>query len=322
MSGLTEFSKTYKPFAYPWAMAATEEHENFHWHEGEASIQDDVGDWQRLLSPSEKNLIHQILRLFTQSDVNVGGNYAEHYIPYFKNNEIRNMLLSFAAREGVHQRAYALLNDTINLPESDYRAFLDYEEMSDKMDYMVEMDMSSPFSVGLALAKTIFNEGVSLFGAFTMLLNFQRFGKMKGMCEVVRWSIRDESMHVQGMLKLFKQFLKEHPEIVDDTFKRCIYDMARSIYLLEERFIDLAFEMGEVQGLDKEDVKQHIRYLCDRRLEQLGLKPNFHEETTPLPWFDELMGGTVFANFFEGKVTDYQVVSMTGEWGDCYGSMS
>lgn len=186
---LTEFSETYRPFKHEWAMKLAVEHEDNHWHEGEANLESDVADWQRNLTPEEKNLIHQILRLFTQSDVQVGGNYCEHYIPYFKNNEIRNMLLSFAAREGIHQRAYALLNDTINLPESDYRAFLDYEEMADKMEYMGEMDMSSPFSVGLALAKTVFSEGVSLFGAFAMLLNFQRHKKMMGMCEIVRWSI-------------------------------------------------------------------------------------------------------------------------------------
>lgn len=315
---LTTFSKTYKPFSFPWAMTIAAEHENIHWHEGEANLEGDVEDWQRKLSPEEKNLIHQILRLFTQSDAQVGGNYCEHYIPYFKNNEIRNMLLSFAAREGIHQRAYALLNDTINLPESDYQAFLEYEEMADKMEYMSDMDMSSPFSVGLALAKTVFSEGVSLFGAFAMLLNFQRFGKMKGMCEIVRWSLNDESMHVEGMAKLFKTFCEEHPEIVDDTFKRCIYDMARSVYVLEERFLDLAFELGDVQGLAKDEVKSYIRYLCDRRLTQLGLKPNFNEEECSLPWLDDLMGGTTFANFFESRVTDYEVVGLTGSWKDAY----
>lgn len=318
MSGLTEFSKTFKPFQYPWAMQIAEEHENLHWVEGEANLESDVKDWQSNLSPEEKNLVHQILRLFTQSDVQVGGNYCEHYIPYFRNNEIRNMLLSFAAREGIHQRAYALLNDTINLPESDYLIFLEYEEMADKMEYMADMDMSSPFSVGLALAKTVFSEGVSLFGAFAILLNFQRYGKMKGMCEIVRWSVGDESVHVEGMAKLFRTFCNEHPEIVDDTFKRCIYDMARSVYLLEERFLDLAFELGDVEGLTKEDIKSYIRYLCDRRLTQLGLKPNFNEEECSIPWFDELMGGTTFANFFESRVTDYEVVGLSGAWGDVY----
>lgn len=318
MSRLIEFSKTFKPFQYPWAMKIAEEHENLHWVEGEANLEGDVEDWQRNLAPNEKNLIHQILRLFTQSDVQVGGNYCEHYIPYFKNNEIRNMLLSFASREGIHQRAYALLNETINLPESDYEAFLEYEEMADKMEYMADMDMNSKTSVGLALAKTVFSEGVSLFGAFAMLLNFQRFGKMKGMCEIVRWSILDESIHVEGMAKLFRTFCDENPEIVDDSFKRSIYDMARSIAFLEERFISLAFELGNIEGLTQEEVKSYVRYLCDRRLTQLGLKPNFHEETCSIPWFDEIMTGTTFANFFESRVTDYEVVGLAGKWDSAY----
>lgn len=130
----------------------------------------------------------------------------------------------------------------------------------------------------------------------------------------------DESMHVEGMAKLFREHCNENPEIVDDTFKRCVYDMARSVYSLEEKFIDLAFELGDVKGLTREEVKGFIRYLLDRRLQQLGLKANFHEEKCPLPWFDEIMGNVTFANFFESRVTDYQVVGMSGKWGDAYDS--
>lgn len=189
-NSLTTPSITYRPFREEWAMSLAVEHENMHWVEGEADLAEDVKDWKHNLTPSERNLVHQILRLFTQSDAQVGGNYSSHYIPHFENNEIRCMLLSFAAREGVHQRAYALLNDTINLPESDYSAFLEYEEMADKIDFMATMNMNSPTDVALALSKTVFSEGVSLFGAFALLLNLSRFGKMKGMCEIVRWSIK------------------------------------------------------------------------------------------------------------------------------------
>lgn len=310
-------SKTYRPFKYPWAMKAAEEHENTHWHEGEANLEGDVADWQNNLTEAERNLVHQILRLFTQSDAQVANNYCEHFIPFFKNNEVRAMLLSFAAREGIHQRAYALLNDTINLPESDYQAFLSYKEMSNKLEFMSEMDMSSPQAVGLSLAKSVFSEGVSLFGAFAMLLNFQRFGKMKGMCEVVRWSILDETEHVQGLVNLFRTWCNENPSIVTDEFKKQIYDMARELIKLEDHFIDLAFELGPVNGLTSSEVKDYGRYLIDRRLTQLGLKPNYNVDC-PMPWFDEIMGSPVLANFFESRVTDYQVVGLTGTWEEAY----
>ena len=118
------------------------------------------------------------------------------------------MLGSFAAREGIHQRAYALLNETLGLPDSEYHAFLEYSEMADKIEYMRKADTNTLRGLGLSLAKSVFNEGVALFASFVMLLNFQRFGKMKGMGKVVEWSIRDESIHVEGNSKLFKAFIK------------------------------------------------------------------------------------------------------------------
>jgi ribonucleotide reductase beta subunit family protein with ferritin-like domain len=193
---------TYKPFKYPWAIALAEEHEKIHWTEVDAKLEEDVKDWQSNLSDSEKNLLHQILKLFTQADVNVASTYSDMFIPYFKNNEIRSMLLSFAAREGIHQRAYALLNDTLGLPETDYNAFLDYEEMVDKHKFMLDMSMDTPHKVGLSLSKTVFSEGVSLFGSFGMLINFQRTGKMKGMGEIVAWSQLDEAVTPDTMLLL------------------------------------------------------------------------------------------------------------------------
>lgn len=311
---LTSFAQTYRPFSEEWAMELAIEHENKHWHEGEATLDNDVSDWKNKLTESERNLVHQILRLFTQSDVQVGQNYCDFYIPTFKNNEIRCMLLSFAAREGVHQRAYALLNDTINLPESDYRAFLDYEEMCDKIDFMADQSTETKTGVGLALSKTVFNEGCSLFGAFSLLFNLTRSGRMKGMGEIVRWSIEDEDLHVQGMSRLFRRWCEEHPSIVTDEFKRNIYNQARVTAELECRFIDLAFDEFEIAGINKDEVKQFIMYLCDRRLLQMGLKPNFNIPTNPLPWMDEIVGGSTLTNKFEAREINYTKVGLEGEW--------
>jgi ribonucleotide reductase beta subunit family protein with ferritin-like domain len=312
---LTSYAQTYKPFHEDWAMELAKEHENKHWIEEEADLSSDVSDWKNKLTDSERNLVHQILRLFTQSDVQVGQNYCEFYIPTFKNNEVRCMLLSFAAREGVHQRAYALLNDTINLPESDYRAFLDYEEMADKIEFMADQCTDTKVGVGLALSKTVFNEGCSLFGAFSLLFNLTRSGRMKGMGEIVRWSIEDEDLHVQGMSKLFRRWCEEHPSIVTDEFKRNIYEQARITAELECAFIELAFDQFEIANINKDEIKAFVKYLCDRRLTQMGLKPNFNVPSNPLPWMDEIVGGSTLTNRFEARATDYTKVSMEGVWG-------
>jgi glutaredoxin 3 len=313
---LLEPSKSYKPFLYPWAVDYTVTHDKIFWGEWEVKLQDDVTQWKGgALKESEKNHITQILRLFTQSDVAVGTNYCEHYIPKFKNNEIRGMLASFASREWVHQRSYALLNDTLGLPEEEFTAFADVKQLRDKLDYMADIDMSTLSGTAKGLARSAMNEGMSLFSAFVMLLNYQRFGKMKGMCEIVEFSIRDETMHADGMTKLFREFCDEHPRIVTDEFKKDIYEMFRGAVALEDKVIDLAFEMGDVEGLTAKEVKQYIRYIADRRLIGLGFKGNWNVKENPLPWLDWIVSGDSFKNFFEGTVTDYSNDNMEGDWG-------
>jgi ribonucleotide reductase beta subunit family protein with ferritin-like domain len=313
MSSLLKFSETYKPFHYPWAVDLAKKHEEIHWIEDEAELSEDVQDWKTKLSAAEKEFITHVLRLFTQSDVQVGENYHELLIPKFKNNEVRNMLSSFAAREAVHQRAYALLNDTLGLPDEDFHKFLDYKAMADKIDFMKEGNVTSHTGLALALAQSVFNEGMSVFASFVMLLNFQRFGKMKGMATIVEWSIRDETIHVQGNAKLFRTFCEEHPRAVNDELKSKIYKMARNAVKLEDKFIDLAFDGNEVQGLTKQEVRDYIRHIADRRLLQLGLKPRFNQKDNPLPWLDWVLNGASHDNFFEKRVTEYSVAGMEGD---------
>ena len=264
MSGLTEYSKTYKPFKYPWAMQYAEDHEKIHWGSWEAKLQEDVNQWKNGdISQQEKDHITQILRIFTQSDVAVGGNYCDVFIAKFKNNEIRNMLLSFANREGTHQRAYALLNDTLGLAEKEYSAFLEFKEMREKIEFMTEAPnhiKEDNQRLAFELARSVCNEGMSLFSAFVMLLNYQRFGKMKGMCEIVEWSIRDESLHVEAMTKLFHEYCKENPEVVNDDLKGYVYSNYTLAITLETALVDLVFDSIDLQGLNAQEVKTYMRY--------------------------------------------------------------
>ena len=130
--GLLKFSETYKPFHHPWAVEITTRHEKVHWIEDELDLSEDVADWKSgKMSAIEKEYVTNILRLFTQSDVAVGQNYFDQFIPKFKNNEVRNMLGSFATRERYSpERSYALLNETLGLSDAEYHAFLEYQEMS------------------------------------------------------------------------------------------------------------------------------------------------------------------------------------------------
>ena len=314
-SPLFQQSMTYKPFSYDWAVDITTEHENMHWIEREIDLSDDVTEWKSgALKGHEMNHIKQILRLFTQSDVNVGTFYYDLLIPMVRNNEVRNMLGSFAVREGTHQRAYSLLNETLGFPDSDYSIFMEYAEMRDKHEYMLDADPSTEKGFALTLAKSVFNEGVSLFASFAMLMTYQRRGLMKGMGKVVEWSTKDETKHVEGICAVFKAFTAEHGHIVNDELKKAIYDMAREVIELEDKFIDLAFEMGNIEGLTADETKQYIRFIADRRLVQLGLKPNWNIDKNPLPWMEWLLSAADRTKFFENKVANYEVVGLAGEW--------
>jgi len=132
---------------------------------------------------------------------------------------------------------------------------------------------------------------------------------------IVEWSIRDETLHVQGNAKLFRTFCEEHPRIVNDELKSKIYEMAKNAVELEDKFINLAFRGNDVQGLTKTEVRKYIRHIADRRLLQLGLKPKFRQKDNPLTWLDWVLNGASHDNFFEKRVTEYSVVGMAGSWG-------
>ena len=307
----------YKPFQYPWAFEAYDQQQKMHWLPSEVPLAEDVRDWNERLNDKEKNLITQILKFFTQGDVDIAQAYLDNYIPKFKPPEIRMMLSSIATSEANHAHSYSLLNDTIGLPDSEYKAFQEYKAMSDKHDYLFRSKGEGIEGMARELATfSAFGEGLQLFASFVMLLNFQRFGKMKGMCQIVTWSIRDESHHVDNMIKLFHALIDENKHIWNDDFKKTLYDVARDMVSLEDKFIDLAFEQGGVEGIEPNQIKQYIRHIADRRLLQLGLKPNFAVKDNPLPWLDWVLNGVEHTNFFENRATEYAKGSMTGNlWG-------
>ena len=228
--------------------------------------------------------------------------------------EARMMMSSFANMEGIHQHAYSLLLDTVGMPETEYKAFADYEAMADKHEYInnIKVTASNKESIAKALAVySGFTEGLQLFSSFVILLNFPRFGKMKGMGQIITYSIRDESLHVEAMTKLFREFIQENIELWTDDFKKEIYQACRDMVALEDRFLDLVFDQGDIEGLTKKEMRQYIRYIADRRLLQLGLKTNYDVNENPLPWLDSVMG-VEHQNFFEGRATAYMKAGLRG----------
>ena len=316
---LLEERHVYKPFRYPWAYEAWLTQQRIHWLPEEVPLADDVKDWAKKLTDGERNLLTQIFRFFVQADVEVNNCYMKHYSRVFKPTEVQMMLAAFSNMETIHISAYSHLLDTIGMPESEYEAFLKYKQMKDKYDYMQEWGVDTKEDIAKTLAVFgAFTEGVQLFASFAILMNFPRFNKMKGMGQIITWSVRDESLHTNSAIKLFRTFVEENPEVWTEELQRDIYKACETIIHHEDAFIDLAFEMGSIEGLTAEEVKNYIRYIADRRLTQLNLQAIYRTDKNPLPWMDEMLNGIEHANFFENRATEYSKASTKGTWDEAF----
>ena len=318
---LTDTRDSFKPFNYPWAYDAWLKHEQSHWLHTEVPMSEDVKDWKKKLSKPEKHFLTNIFRFFTQGDIDVAGGYVNNYLPHFPQPEVRMMLMGFAAREALHIAAYSHLIETLGLPETTYNEFLQYQEMKDKHDYVLNISNGLVNSSSVAQNIAVFSaftEGMQLFSSFIMLLNFPRHGKMKGMGQIVTWSIVDETMHAESMIKLFRTYIEENKEIWNDDLKGKIYSIAERMVELEDKFIDLSFGVNLMEGLTSEEVKKYIRYIADRRLISLGLKGIFKVKKNPLPWVEEMINAPTHTNFFENRATDYAKGALGGDWSDVW----
>ena len=309
----------YKPFIYPWAFEKYKKQQQMHWLPDEVPLQDDIKDYNQKLSADERLLIDNIFRFFTQADVDVCCGYAKHYLPTFKQPEVRMMLVSFAAMEAVHQEAYSLLLETLGKSDDMYQEFFDIQAMADKHEYLSDFYMNTPHDIAKTMAVySGFTEGVQLFSSFAILLNYPRHNLMKGMGQIVTWSIRDESLHVEGLSELFRTFMRENPELWNDKLKYEIYCAAERTVELEDKFIDVCFDKVTVPDLTAREVKEYIRYIADRRLLGLGMKAIFKSTVNPLPWIDMQVNAVEHTNFFENRATEYAKASTQGNWQDIF----
>lgn len=373
----------YKPFTYKEFYDRWKTHERSHWLPTEVPMHEDVKDWNTKLNDNEKEFLTNIFRFFTQGDVDVAGAYCTEYLPNFSQTpEIAMFLCSVAAREAVHIDAYSYLIETLGMPESTYKEFLQYNEMKEKQDYIKKFQSSNyrdlndnkksiflfifmimftcifstflnsliltplfallsirfhnfyqrlikeHIAAGIALFSG-FTEGMQLFSSFAMLLSFPMNGYMKGMGQIVTWSIVDETQHTDGMISLFRIFLRENTDckcsrlfgcscIRKNVLKKTIYIIARQMVQLEDAFINLSYdkyaENEKFMNISKSNLKKYIRFIANKRLKTMGYDYIFNQKTNPLPEFEFMINAPINTNFFENRPTDYAKTD-NGDWG-------
>lgn len=300
---------TYAPFEYPIFYEYWLKQQQSHWLHTEVSMTGDIQDWNFNLTESEKNLIGSVLKGFVQAETIVQDYWGRMVFKIFRKPEIAMMATAFASFEGIHAAGYAYLQDTLGL--DDYESFLHEPTAKAKIDRLLSSSKSkNKDEIARSLAIfSAFTEGVSLFSSFAILFNFSRFNKMKGLSQIISWSVRDEALHSEAGCELFRQLVAEYPEVWTEELKESIVEAARLTVELEDDFIDKAFSVGEVEGLNAHDIKQFIRYRCNTKLQDLGLGQNWKnvdkEAVERMAWFSALTTGTSQGDFFAVRITDY-----------------
>lgn len=314
---------TFKPLQYPEFYDIWLTHERMHWLGKEVPMHDDIKDWNIRLSEKDRTFLTNVFLFFTQSDIDVAGGYIKNYLPYFEHPEIRMMLLSFAARETIHIDAYAYMIETLGKPDNFYGEFLKIPVMKEKHEYfenIVNSEMSKESLPTKIAGVSAFTEGMFLFSSFVMMLTYPRNGLMKGMGQIISWSILDEQKHVEGLIKIFKHIIKENKAWWNDETKSSIYSLSEKMVQLEDDFIDYTYDTEcEFSDLKKDNLKTYIRYIVDRRLLSMGLKGINKVKKNPLPWVDEIINSQNHENFFETRATSYAKGALSGSWGDVWG---
>lgn len=298
----------YKPFEYENAYNFWLQHQQAHWIHTEVPMSSDVHDFTHNLTTSERNVITNILKLFTQTEVLVNDYWSRKVSKWFPKPEIAMMSSVFANAETIHEAAYAYLNDSLGL--TDYQAFIEEPSMKTKIDYLLEARDNSISSIAKSIAIfSAFTEGVSLFSSFAVLMSFSRRNLLKGISQIVSWSVRDESQHSTAGCWLFRQIIQENPEIFTDELKAEIYEAARLIVKMEDEYIDKVFEMGPIESINTDDLKEFIRHRANNKLGELGLKQNWKNidlvKLRNMEWFDFLTAGVEHQDFFANRVTGY-----------------
>jgi ribonucleoside-diphosphate reductase beta chain len=312
-SNLLQERIVYKPFEYQEAADYWLKQQQAHWLHTEVPMMSDVNDWKQNLTETEKNIVGSILKGFAQTETVVNDYWSGLVTKWFRKPEIIMMATTFGAFETIHAEAYSLLNETLGL--DNFAEFLEDETTMAKIETL--MDVRDSFNgvvdwheraKSLAIFSA-FTEGVNLFSSFAVLLSFKMRNKLKGVGQIVEWSIRDESMHSEAGCWLFRTLIKENKNLKTPELEAAINEAALLSLQLELDFIDKVYELGDLEGCSKYNLTNFIKNRVNTKLGDLGYNPIVGDvdmtAVNEMKWFDALSAGKQHTDFFANRVTNY-----------------
>mgnify|MGYP001027522024 FL=1 len=316
----------YKPFEYPQAYDYWLKQQQAHWLHTEVPMANDVSDWKSNMKAHEKNVVGQILKGFAQTETVVNDYWSTLVTKWFRKPEVIMMGTTLGSSETIHAEAYSLLNEQLGL--DDFSEFLEDEATMAKIESLMNVrDNHDGTPNWHERAKSLaifsaFTEGVNLFSSFAVLLSFKMRNKLKGVGQIVEWSVRDESLHSNAGCWLFRTLMEEHPEFKTKKLIKEIEDAGRLAMKLEFDFIDKAFELGDLENLSKNELKNFIKQRINTKMSDLGLDslvPSSEIDKGALKtmkWFDAVIAGKQHTDFFASRVTNYSKGHV--DWGSAF----
>jgi ribonucleoside-diphosphate reductase beta chain len=309
----------YKPFEYQEAADYWLKQQQAHWLHTEVPMMSDLNDWNSNLNETEKNIIGSILKGFAQTETVVNDYWTQLVTKWFRKPEVIMMATTFGAFETIHAEAYSLLNETLGLENFD--EFMEDEATMAKIENLTTVRDSfngekDPHEIAKSLAIfSAFTEGVNLFSSFAVLLSFKMRNKLKGVGQIVEWSIRDESLHSEAGCWLFRTLIEENPELKTPELEAAINEAALLSLQLELDFIRKCYELGDLEGCSQYDLENFIKNRINTKLGDLGYKGIITDidltAVERMKWFDHLSGGKQHTDFFANRVTNYSKGNMS-----------
>jgi len=309
----------YKPFEYQEAHDYWLKQQQAHWLHTEVPMMSDVNDWKQNLTETEKNIVGSILKGFAQTETVVNDYWSGLVTKWFRKPEVIMMATTFGAFETIHAEAYSLLNEELGL--DNFSEFLEDEATMAKIENLMSVRDSFNGEMDLhEIAKSLaifsaFTEGVNLFSSFAVLLSFKMRNKLKGVGQIVEWSIRDESMHSEAGCWLFRTLVSENPELKTPELEAAINEAALLSLKLELDFINKVYELGDLEQCSRYDLENFIKNRVNTKLGDLGYRPIISgidmTAVERMKWFDALSAGKQHTDFFANRVTNYSKGHMT-----------
>ena len=309
------------PFKYKWAWEKYLATCANHWMPQEVNMTRDIALWKdpNGLTEDERRIVKRNLGFFVTADSLAANNIVLGTYRHITAPECRQFLLRQAFEEAIHTHAYQYIVESLGLDESEiFNAYNEVESIRNKDEFLIpyiEAIMDPNFHTGTfetdqTLLKSLIvfaclMEGLFFYVGFTQILALGRQNKMTGAAEQYQYILRDESMHCNFGIDLINQLKLENPHLWTPEFKAEIKEIFMKAVELEYRYAEDTMPRG-VLGMNASMFKGYLRYIANRRAQQIGLETLFPNEENPFPWMSEMIDLKKERNFFETRVIEYQ----------------